>query len=49
MKTIKQLSVLTSRVIKQNLTDTDTIITTFIMPIAMLLFFCLYYWWQYCY
>lgn len=39
MKTIKQLSVLTSRVIKQNLTDTDTIITTFIMPIAMLLFF----------
>ena len=35
MKTIKQLSVLTSRVIKQNLTDTDTIITTFIMPIEV--------------
>jgi ABC-2 type transport system permease protein len=39
MRTSKQLFVLTKRLIKQNLTDTDTIITTFIMPIMMLLFF----------
>lgn len=39
MSTIKQLSTLTSRIVKQNLTNLDTIITTILTPIFMLLFF----------
>ncbi|TLQ05083.1 ABC transporter permease [Pediococcus stilesii] len=39
MNTIKQLSTLTSRIVKQNLTSPDTIITTVLTPIFMLLFF----------
>lgn len=39
MKTSKQLGVLTGRIIRQNLTNTDTIITVIAMPIFILLFF----------
>lgn len=39
MTTLKQLTTLTKRIIKQNLTNADTIITTIIMPIFILLFF----------
>lgn len=39
MKTLIQLSALTKRVLKQNLTNTDTLITVFGTPIFMLLFF----------
>ncbi|KAA8457985.1 ABC transporter permease [Weissella paramesenteroides] len=39
MQIIKQLNVLTWRIIRQNLTNVDTIITVIAMPIFMLLFF----------
>lgn len=39
MKAIKQLGVLTGRIIRQNLTNADTIITVIAMPMFMLLFF----------
>lgn len=39
MKSLKQLGVLTKRIVKQNLTDADTLITVIGMPIFMLLFF----------
>lgn len=39
MKTIKQLFTLTARIVKQNLTSTDTIITSVVTPIFVLLFF----------
>lgn len=39
MKTLKQLTVLTNRIVKQNLTNMDTIITSIVMPIFILLFF----------
>ncbi|EUJ25457.1 putative ABC transporter permease [Listeria floridensis FSL S10-1187] len=39
MKALKQLFVLTKRIIKQNITDVDTIITVIGTPIFMLLFF----------
>lgn len=39
MKSIKQLGVLTQRILKQNLTNPDTIITVLLMPLFMLLFF----------
>lgn len=39
MKTIKQLFTLTNRIVRQNLTSVDTIITSIVMPIFILLFF----------
>lgn len=39
MKSIKQLGVLTQRIMKQNLTNPDTIITVILTPLFMLLFF----------
>lgn len=39
MKTFKQLSALTTRISRQNLTNPDTLITVFGTPIFMLLFF----------
>lgn len=39
MKTFKQLNVLTKRIVKQNLTSADTLITSIVMPICILLFF----------
>lgn len=39
MKTFTQLFALTKRILKQNLTNTDTLITVFGTPIFMLLFF----------
>ncbi|MGM0123498.1 ABC-2 type transport system permease [Enterococcus sp. AZ194] len=39
MNTLKQLIILTKRIVKQNLTSVDTIITSIIMPIFILLFF----------
>lgn len=39
MKTLRQLFILTNRIIKQNLTSVDTLITSIITPIFMLLFF----------
>ncbi|WP_300558239.1 ABC transporter permease [Companilactobacillus sp.] len=39
MQTIKQLGALTGRIIRQNLTNSDTIITVIAMPVFMLLFF----------
>ena len=38
MKTIKQLFTLTNRIVRQNLTSVDTIITSIVMPIFILLF-----------
>ena len=46
MKTIKQLFTLTNRIVRQNLTSVDTIITSIVMPIFILLF-RLCHWWQY--
>ncbi|MCI5684483.1 MAG: ABC transporter permease, partial [Enterococcus gallinarum] len=39
MKTIKQLFTLTNRIVRQNLTSVNTIITSIVMPIFILLFF----------
>lgn len=39
MKSLKQLATLTKRIIKQNLTDADTIITVIATPMFILLFF----------
>jgi ABC-2 type transport system permease protein len=39
MQSIKQLAVLTRRIIRQNLTNGDTLITVIAMPVFMLLFF----------
>ncbi|GKT06465.1 ABC transporter permease [Furfurilactobacillus curtus] len=39
MKSLKQLVTLTQRVSRLNLTDADTLITVFVMPIMLLLFF----------
>lgn len=39
MQTIKQLNALTARIVRQNLTNADTIITVIAMPMFMLLFF----------
>ncbi|GED80095.1 hypothetical protein FC62_GL000564 [Amylolactobacillus amylotrophicus DSM 20534] len=39
MNYIKQLITLTNRIIKQNFTNADTIITVILMPVFMLLFF----------
>jgi len=39
MQSIKQLMVLTKRILKQNLTNVDTVITVILMPLFMLMFF----------
>lgn len=39
MNSIKQLITLTNRIIKQNFTNADTIITVILMPVFMMLFF----------
>lgn len=39
MNSLKQLTTLTNRIIKQNFTNADTIITVILMPVFMLLFF----------
>ncbi|WP_225047649.1 ABC transporter permease [Lacticaseibacillus kribbianus] len=39
MQVIKQLNVLTARIVRQNLTNADTLITVIAMPVFMLLFF----------
>lgn len=39
MTSLKQLLVLTRRIVRQNLTNADTIITVIVMPVFMLLFF----------
>lgn len=39
MATFKQLTALTGRIVRQNLTNADTIITVIAMPVFMLLFF----------
>ncbi|KRK97057.1 ABC-2 domain containing protein [Secundilactobacillus odoratitofui DSM 19909 = JCM 15043] len=39
MQTIKQLTALVTRIVRQNLTNADTLITVIAMPVFMLLFF----------
>lgn len=39
MQSIKQLTLLTKRIVRQNLTNADTVITVIAMPVFMLLFF----------
>lgn len=39
MQSIKQLTMLTKRIVRQNLTNADTVITVIAMPVFMLLFF----------